>query len=445
MDIIKELSQVIKISCTSDAIRLFDAMFRKINFSTEILSFNGVDNLYAFRSSALANRASALVSRTSAPVNSAFESEACASASEAHASALVNRTLLFLGHADVVPVGAGWTRRQGYLADGCVWGRGAVDMKGAIVCFIEALKRNPEGNVAVIISGDEEGTAEFGTPAVLAHLQSERRMPHVDFALIGEPTSSSYIGDSVKVGCRGSLNVSATAHGSAGHVAYPQFTKNAATAVIQFLNHVDAHMRTVHAGDCHLEITSVVADSGATNVVPAIARGGFNIRFTKHTSAEQLEAEITQIAGQYCGVEVAYEVACRPFECGFDGEGQGGWPKEGQGGCLYGSNGDRVALNENMNDLANEYSVGLANENNNGLLAKLVASVRAATGKYPSITTTGANSDAKFVRAISSFAELGLRYKTAHQVDEHVAVSDLYELIEIYAKFLSDFFINTGY
>jgi succinyl-diaminopimelate desuccinylase len=355
------LSNLIRLPQVSDSIGLLNAQFSELGFATKILNFNGVDNLYAYKN---------------------LKSDKGA--------------LLFLGHADVVPIGENWSVEQGDVCDSTIWGRGAVDMKGAIVCFIEALRSNPDVPVAVLISGDEEGTAEFGTPAVLSWLREQDMLPQFSFVLIGEPTSYGFIGDRVKFGCRGSLNVSVTAHGVAGHVAYPEFVDNPARTMVKFVDEVAGENALGDSNDYHLEVTSIESASGATNVVPSVARCGFNIRFETNMSAKQLMDQISKIARKYEGVNVSYDVACEPF-------------------------------------------VSTCESSDMPIFDVLFESIEKVTKRTADVTTRGANSDAKFIRTMAPFVELGLRVDSAHKVDEHVSIEDLTTLTNIYDQFLKDF------
>jgi succinyl-diaminopimelate desuccinylase len=376
----KLLAELLSSDNVPRAISILSDQFAMLGFSVQILNFSGVLNLFAYKN--LDNK---------------------------------KPTIMYLGHADVVPPAAGTA--QGVIQHGAVWGRGAVDMKGSIVCFLSALRLNPDASVVVIISGDEEGTAEFGTPAVLRWLRSESRMPQIDFVLIGEPTSVKYIGDRVKVGCRGSLNVELKCDGVAGHVAYPDFAKNPITSVINFINNmccghtqsqkelpaggtkrrsgVHEHPSTGSTnwesfGDWvyeeHLEITSFESDSGAVNVIPSSARCRFNIRFEQGGGEEHLISRILKLGDQF-GIQVEYDVASRP--------------------CMTMSTPVR-----------------------------LIQAIEAVTGIAPEITTGGANSDAKFICEIAPFAELGLKVELAHKADEHVSLKDMDILTNIYDRFL---------
>jgi succinyl-diaminopimelate desuccinylase len=360
---IKLLAELVSSTSVERTIDCLINQFSALGFFVKKLCFNGVDNLYACKNLEESSR---------------------------------HNTILYIGHADVVPLDKGWMFEQGTVVDGAVWGRGAVDMKGSIACFLEALRLNPDVSVEVIISGDEEGSAEFGTPAVLAWMKQSqgKTFPKFDFALVGEPTSYQSIGDTVKVGCRGSLNVELISNGTAGHVAYPQFLRNPITQLIHFLNEITAP-RFLSDGEYNAEITSFESDSGATNVVPETARSCFNIRFSKEISGKSLIAAIDKSAKMH-DIQAKYDLACEPF------------------------------LSKGIDEVTTKST----------LTWQLLNSVESVTCKAPQITTGGANSDAKFLYNIVPFVELGLKVELAHKCNEFVSFDDLDTLTRIYDKFL---------
>ncbi|MDR0631383.1 MAG: M20/M25/M40 family metallo-hydrolase [Holosporales bacterium] len=393
---VKLLSELVSSTSVGQTIECLSEKFLELGFAVKKLNFNGTENLYACKN---------------------LE----------RASELGNKTIMYLGHADVVPLGEGWTFEQGTVVDGAVWGRGTVDMKGSIVCFLDALRLNPDASVAVIISGDEEGSAEFGTPMVIDWLKqsTEFAFPKIDFVLIGEPTSYRYIGDCVKVGGRGSLNVTLKANGIAGHVAYPQFLKNPIYQMIRLVNEITApcalskseyiglptdapenkacvyrelspqETQNVRWDMYNLEITSFESNSGAVNVVPGMARCRFNIRFGNDVSGADLIVMIDSFTRKH-GIQAEYDLACQPF-------------------CSLG-----------FEDLRSGSAV----------MHTLLNSVESVTGKTPQVITGGANSDAKFIYKIAPFAELGLKVDLAHKCDEHVSFEDLTALTCIYDRFI---------
>ena len=205
--------------------------------------------------------------------------------------------LMFAGHTDVVPVGdeAAWTHPPfaAEIANGEMYGRGAVDMKGGIACFIAAVARHvethggPKGSVSLLITGDEEGPAINGTTKLLewAAAKGEKW----DASIVGEPTNPDTLGDMIKIGRRGSMSGSVTVNGRQGHAAYPQLADNPVRGLISM---VDALLipvfdkGTKDFQPTNLEVTSIDVGNPATNVIPAKATATFNIRFNDTWTAE---------------------------------------------------------------------------------------------------------------------------------------------------------------
>lgn len=313
--------------------------------------------------------------------------------------------LLFLGHADVVPAGlteGGW-REEGWSHDpfsgdcegGRLHGRGAVDMKGSIACFLAALGSESSAlPLSLLISGDEEGSGVNGTPAVLDALQQRGSLPSWDFVLIGEPTSTERLGDHVKIGCRGSVNVTVTVQGQGGHVAYPQTLVSPVTALVEFLERLDHdpfEEEDPLFGRTHVETTSILADSGACNVVPAVAKAAFNVRFTPGMTPEELMTRIKAWAPSTPGVSWLWDFDWQSYP---------------------------------FASPASPY------------LNVLTQSVKATMGKMPRVSALGASSDARFLPRDLPFAEFGLFVQEAHKVNESVQVDDLERLRDIYSFFL---------
>lgn len=308
--------------------------------------------------------------------------------------------LCFLGHADVVPAGEGWTVDpfRGMCSSEVLFGRGAVDMKGSIACFLEALRMElpPKWNVSVLISGDEEGDGTHGTPALLEHLRQQGQLPDWDFVLIGEPTGHLQVGDHIKVGSRGSLNVTVRAQGKGGHVAYPEHLESPLRALVGFCD----RLLQIHwdeedpvFGSTHVELTELNGGGQACNLVPSVAQAGFNIRFTPQVNFDQLTQRIRQVAAQNASVEWDFD---------FDLQST---PRRSDSPIL-------------------------------GILKK---AVEAVTHQVPVLTARGASSDARFLPADVAFAELGLRTKGAHAPNESVSLRDLERLTQIYKAFMKPF------
>ena len=326
--------------------------------------------------------------------------------------------LMFAGHTDVVPVGdeAAWTHPPfaAEIANGEMYGRGAVDMKGGIACFISALARytenhgKPKGSISLLITGDEEGPAINGSVKLLewAAAKGEKW----DASIVGEPTNPDAIGDMIKIGRRGSLSGTIIVYGKQGHAAYPQLADNPVRGIMQLLDALmypafDKGTRDFQPSN--LEVTTVDVGNPAVNVIPARATASFNIRFNDTWTDETLQAEIHNRldraakkkklrAGRKDGVD--YEIIWRDNPC-------------------------HVFLTRDER-----------------LISTLSKSVKAVTGRTPKLSTTGGTSDARFIKDYCPVVEFGLVGQTMHMVDERVALSDLETLTQVYERFIADYF-----
>lgn len=312
----------------------------------------------------------------------------------------------FAGHVDVVPPGDGW-RSDPFAAeirDGKIYGRGAADMKTAIAAMVAATENflargRPAGSVSFLLTGDEEGPAVEGTKAMLAALKAEGEQ--IDHALVGEPTSEDRVGDVIKNGRRGSLNVVIEMNGKQGHVAYPHRAVNPVTPLVEALALLNA--RTLDNGapgfdPSNLEVTSVDVGNGAHNVIPQRASAKLNIRFNTNHTGEALYSwieDVAENAAARAGAQVSLRIASQsvPF---------------------YTTPGPFTDL--------------------------LIAAVTEAFGKAPVLATTGGTSDARYIKDYAQVAELGLRNETAHMVDEHCDVEDVRTLARCYEAVLVKYF-----
>jgi succinyl-diaminopimelate desuccinylase len=215
------------------------------------------------------------------------------------------RHLAFAGHVDVVPPGEGWTG-DAFVPEvrgGLLHGRGAVDMKGAIAAFVAAAARTaPEGTLSLIITGDEEGPAVFGTRALIERMAARGIRP--DLCLVGEPTSDQRFGDTVKIGRRGSVNIWIEVPGRQGHVAYPHLADNPITPLVAALAEIDALV--LDTGNAwfqpsNIEITDLAVGNPATNVIPARAAARLSIRFNDLQRGDALAAQIDEIVRRHAG------------------------------------------------------------------------------------------------------------------------------------------------
>jgi len=317
--------------------------------------------------------------------------------------------LALAGHTDVVPPGDE-TRWQhppfaGDIADGVLFGRGAVDMKGAIACQLAAvfdhLAANggkPKGSISFLITGDEEGIAVNGTVKLLQWAVA--RGGRFDHCILGEPTNPKQLGDMVKIGRRGSLNGTLIVTGTPGHVAYPALADNPVRRIVTIMAAVMAEpldAGSTHFDPSNLEFTSVDVGNKTVNVIPAEARARFNIRFNDHHTQSSLKTLVAARAdaaaqGEHFRIE---------------------WDP---------SNAD-VFLTKP------------------GPFVELVScAIAEVTGRQPELSTSGGTSDARFIKDYCPVVEFGLVNATMHKIDENVATDDLVALTAMYRRILDRYF-----
>lgn len=314
----------------------------------------------------------------------------------------------FAGHTDVVPAGDRqfWKHDPfgGVIADGVLYGRGAVDMKSSIACFVAAVERHLakgplKGTILFLITGDEEGDAINGTPKMLRWLKEQNIA--MDHCLIGEPSSTAHIGDGIKVGRRGSLNTKVEVEGVQGHAAYPGKTRNPVHALADFicrLTKTPLDAGTEQFEPSSLAFSTVDVGNPTVNLVPATARGAFNIRFNDAHSYDSLTAHLNAVAKA-----VSDET-----------------------GCV-------VRLSFSLSGVADSVKPGPFTELLDGAVAKV-------TGEKPAHVTGGGTSDGRFIKDFCPVVELGLMNATMHQSNECVPLSDLAKLTDIYTAILDSYF-----
>ncbi|MFK4874226.1 succinyl-diaminopimelate desuccinylase [Novosphingobium sp. ZW T3_23] len=302
-----------------------------------------------------------------------------------------SRHFAFAGHLDVVPPGEGWTSApfapevRGEL----LYGRGAVDMKGSIAAMVAAAAQIPAeaGTISFIITGDEEGPARFGTLALIDHMRAMGQIP--DLCLVGEPTSVHRLGDMMKIGRRGSVNIWLEVEGVQGHVAYPHLADNPIPKLVAMLAELDALVLdegTDWFQASNLEVTDLTVGNPATNVIPTKASARISIRFNDLHTGESLSRRVTEIAERHGGT-------ARPVISG------------------------EAFLTEP------------------GAFSSMLAeAIRAETGVEPELSTSGGTSDARFLKDLSPVIEFGLSNATMHKRDEAVAIPDLDVLVRIYRR-----------
>ena len=310
--------------------------------------------------------------------------------------------ICFAGHTDVVPVGAANWRSEpfgGEVRDGVLYGRGACDMKGAIAAFTAGVAQyladgSNRGSISFLITGDEEGPAVDGTVKVLEWMKATGNVP--DFCLVGEPTCPVKLGDMVKIGRRGSVNMKIEVFGRQGHVAYPHRADNPIHRLMQALTALTA--APVDAGTdwfepSTLQITSIDVGNTATNVIPDSARAALNIRFNDQHSGASLTEWVRATLARYA---------------------------------------DRFDLQSSISGESFVTKPG-------PLVDILRNAITSATGIEPKLDTGGGTSDARFIANYCPVAEFGLVGATMHQVDECVPVAELRDLARIYRSVLAAF------
>lgn len=316
--------------------------------------------------------------------------------------------LAFAGHTDVVPSGdeALWTHAP-FAADeanGILYGRGAVDMKGAIACWITAIKAYLQnggkiGSLSLIITGDEEGASINGTRKMLEALKKTNDLPQA--CITGEPTSAEFVGDTIKNGRRGSMNFTLQTLGKAGHTGYPHNADNAAHKILPILNHIanwkiddgNENFEASHASITHFNINNT-----ATNVIPDNAEARFNIRFNNLHTAKNLKNSVQKIIETYIT------------------------PKE--------YNLTIISAFEAFLNSADDF-------------CSMVQQACKNSGAKANLSTKGGTSDSRFIKDYCPVIDLGLVGTTMHKTDEAVPINDLNEMTQIYANILQLYFNGT--
>ncbi len=320
--------------------------------------------------------------------------------------------LCFAGHTDVVPPGdlTRWTHApfSADVVDGVMYGRGAVDMKGAIACFVAAALRyvhahggQPNGSISLLITGDEEGQSINGTSKVLDWLQA--RGEKLEACVVGEPSNPKAIGDEIKIGRRGSLNCELIVQGKQGHAAYPHLAENPVpklARIIDRLSTTPLDQGTPDFEPSSLQVTVISAPNTATNVIPSEARALFNIRYNDLHRRLGVETWVKE----RCAAAAA-EVDAR-WSVSFSGTGDVFLTQPGP------------------------------------LVDTMAEAVEGVTGRKPKLSTGGGTSDARFIQAFCPVIEFGLVNQTIHQVDERVPLTDLHQLTTIYERFLVGYFAS---
>ncbi|PXW88254.1 succinyldiaminopimelate desuccinylase [Nitrosomonas sp. Nm84] len=343
----------------------------KLGFHIESMRFGDVDNLWARRGN-------------TAPV------------------------LCFAGHTDVVPTGPleQWDSDPftPTIRDGRLYGRGAADMKSSLAAFITAIEAfvaqhaNHQGSIALLITSDEEGIAIDGTVKVVETLKARGEL--LDYCIVGEPTCTDKLGDTIKNGRRGSLSGHLTIKGIQGHIAYPHLAKNpihlAAPAIAE-LAQTEWDQGNEYFPPTTWHISNINGGTGATNVIPGTLNLLFNFRFSTASTVESLQTRVHEILGRHgFDYELAWELSGKPFLT----------PK--------------AELADAMHD-----------------------AIFKVTAIEPQLSTSGGTSDGRFIADIcAQVIEFGPRNATIHKLNEHVEVADLEQLSKIYQLALENLLID---
>ena len=321
--------------------------------------------------------------------------------------------LCFAGHTDVVPPGnaSDWQVGpfEGTVKDGVIWGRGAADMKGSIAAFAAAAaayikaQGTEAGSISFLITGDEEGPAVNGTVKMLDWL--DRHNEQIDHCVVGEPTNPHELGEMIKIGRRGSVNMVITAQGKQGHVAYPHLADNPVPHLVAALAALDAlelDQGTEHFQPSNLEITTVDVANEATNVIPATARARINIRFNdRHTGQSLIDLVKNTVSAVAAKRDATLTVSAK-----ISGESFVTQP---------------------------------------GPFVDLVArAVEHVLDRAPELSTTGGTSDARFIKNHCPVLEFGLVGETMHKVDERVPAQDVEQLTAIYRRLIDGYFAEAA-
>ena len=317
--------------------------------------------------------------------------------------------LMFAGHTDVVPAGTTpWSHPPfaAEIADGMLYGRGAVDMKGAVACkiaatldYLVAHGGRLKGSISFLITGDEEGIAVNGSPKLLKWAAA--RGEKFDHCVLGEPGNVAELGDTIKVGRRGSQNGVLVVTGKQGHVAYPHRADNPVRGLVKLMSALmdeplDAGSATFDPSN--LEFTSIDIGNKTVNLIPGEARARFNIRFNDCHNYASLKALVEERAEKAAAGKTRWRIDWEP------------------------SNADVFYTQPSpFTDV-------------------VVGAVAEVTGRKPALSTSGGTSDARFIKDYCPVVEFGLVGTTMHATDERVPVADLQKLTAVYRKILDKYF-----
>jgi succinyl-diaminopimelate desuccinylase len=321
---------------------------------------------------------------------------------------LAKPNLLFAGHTDVVPPGneASWSHPPfaGEVDGDTLYGRGAVDMKGGIACFVAAVLDylaavggRPKGSISFLITGDEESVAVNGTIKLLKW--AAERGETFDHCILGEPSNVATVGDTIKAGRRGSLNGTLIVSGRQGHVAYPERADNPIRGLVTLITALQTPLDEGSElfAPSNLEFTSIDVGNPTVNLIPGEARARFNIRYNDRHNRAALKALVERRAETAAAERVHYAIDWQP------------------------SNADVFVTKPGpFTELA-------------------VAAIAEVTGHKPKLSTSGGTSDARFIKDYCPVLEFGLVGQTMHAVDECTLIADLVTLTAVYRRIIEKY------
>ena len=309
---------------------------------------------------------------------------------------------VFAGHTDVVPTGPeeqwAYPPFSATVDNECLHGRGSADMKTAIAAMIvaceEFVQANPShrGSIAFLLTSDEEGPAIDGTVKVVEHLQAND--VHIDWCLVGEPSSTNTVGDVIKNGRRGSIGAHLIVNGKQGHVAYPHLAINPIhllADVLTELTTIEWDQGNDHFPATSFQISNIHAGTSADNVIPATAEAWFNIRFSTEITEEEIKTRIGNILkARNIDFDIHWRLSGNPF-----------LTPQGQ------------------------------------LVDACEQAIKTITQRDTQLSTGGGTSDGRFIAPMGAeVVELGVVNKTIHQIDEHTNINELTQLKDIYREIL---------
>jgi succinyl-diaminopimelate desuccinylase len=303
--------------------------------------------------------------------------------------------LCFAGHVDVVPAGEGWDTDpyEAVEKEGCIYGRGAQDMKSGVAAFVQAVKEAEQfdGTLSLLLTSDEEGPAKFGTLEVLKHLKDEEMLP--DAAIVAEPTCEEVFGDAIKVGRRGSINGVIEQFGKQGHAAYPEKATNPIHIVSQVLPHlagIDLDEGDEFFSPSKFVITDIRAGMEVTNVTPGKLKMMFNVRNSTKTTKEDIGHFVHR---HFQGIDytLKLEQSAKPF----------------------------------MTNV------------NTKIVQRLGQAIKTVTGVTPKHSTAGGTSDARFIAEYGiDVIEFGVKNDTIHAPNERTGIDEVTKLYEVFGDLI---------